>query len=161
MGQLTLFEINYPYKYIFDTSSFLSQKDNEPHRRKVYRKQWENIDDLVRTQVAVTCSEVNDEIKDKEISDWLSGLGCNILEIDDDIQENVKKVVTTNPQLVDFKHIKSSGDAFLIATAMKYNLTVVTEESKDSEKKIPQVCKRLKIPCINILELCEKESWQF
>lgn len=59
-----------------------------------------------------------------------------ILPIDDEVQDNAKKVVTSNPQLIVFKQIKSSGDAFLIATAMKYGLTVITEESKKGEKKI-------------------------
>lgn len=84
-----------------------------------------------------------------------------VLPIDDAVQENVKKVVTSNPQLIDFKQIKSSGDAFLIATAMKYGLTVITEENKKGEKKIPYVCKNLNVPCIDILGLCEKEGWQF
>ena len=52
---------------------------------------------------------------------------------------NVKKVVTSNPQLVDFKENKSSGDAFLIATTMKYGYTVITEENKTKQKKIPFV----------------------
>ena len=34
-----------PYRYIIDTSSMLSQKDNEPHRRKIFRSQWERIDE--------------------------------------------------------------------------------------------------------------------
>ena len=62
---------------------------------------------------------------------------------------------------IDFKQVKSSGDAFLIATAMKYGLTVITEESKKGEKKIPYVCKSLNVPCIDILGLCEREGWQF
>ncbi len=81
------------------------------------------------------------------------------LPIDDEIQANVTKVVTTNPKLIDFKEVKSSGDAFLIATAMKYGLTVITEENKQSNKKIPYVCKNLGVPCINLLELCEKQGW--
>lgn len=84
-----------------------------------------------------------------------------ILPIDDEVQENVKKVVTSNPQLIDFKQIKSSGDAFLIATAMKYGLTIITEESKKGKKKIPYVCQKLNVPCVDILGLCEKEKWQF
>lgn len=76
-------------------------------------------------------------------------------------EENVKKVVTSNPQLVDFKQVKSSGDAFLIATAMKYDLTVITEENKTGQKKIPFVCNSLGVPCVDILGLCEKEGWSF
>ena len=65
------------------------------------------------------------------------------------------------PQLVDFKQMKSSGDAFLIATAIKYGLTVITEENKKGEKKIPFVCRDLRVPCVDILGLCENEGWSF
>ena len=128
-------------KYIIDTSSILSQKDDEPHRRSINKTLWHHMDEL---------------IEQKRI-----GLHGVVLPIDDDIQDNVKKVVTSNPQLIDFKQVKSSGDAFLIATAMKYGLTVITEESKKGEKKIPYVCKSLNVPCIDILGLCEREGWQF
>ena len=74
---------------------------------------------------------------------------------------NVKKGVTSNPQLVDFKENKSSGDAFLIATAMKYGYTVITEENKTKQKKIPFVCKNLNVPCVDIIGLCEQEGWSF
>ena len=55
----------------------------------------------------------------------------------------------------------SSGDAFLIATAMKYDLTVITEENPDKENKIPKVCKAYGIKALNITELCEQENWIF
>lgn len=135
MGQMRLFDTLVPYKYVVDTSSILSQKDDEIHRRKIYKKQWDNIDDLIRTQRIITCSEIIDEIKDKEILTWFSELHGIVVEIDEEIQENVIRVVTTIPRLIDFKQCGSSGDAFLIATAMKYNLSVITEESKNSDKK--------------------------
>lgn len=108
-----------------------------------------------------TCSEIIEEVNDDALKQWYIGLSGEILPIDDEVQENVKKVVTTNPQLIDFHKVKSSGDAFLIATAMKYGLTVITEESKKGEKKIPFVCQNLHVPCVDILGLCEKEGWSF
>ena len=148
-------------KYIIDTSSILSQKDNEPHRRTINKTLWNHIDELIRQKRIVTCSEIIDEVNDDDIKKWFTGLECEILPIDDDVQENVKKVVTSNPQLIDFKQVKSSGDAFLIATAMKYGLTVITEENKTGQKKIPFVCRDLGIPCVDILGLCEHEGWSF
>lgn len=150
-----------PRKYIIDTSSILSQKDNEPHRRIIHKTLWKNIDKLITQRNIVTCSEIMEEVNDKDLKAWYSNLTGEILPIDDEVQEYVKKVVTTNPQLVNFRQIKSSGDAFLIATALKYRLTVITEESKIGEKKIPFVCKRLNVPCIDILELCKQENWSF
>ena len=111
--------------------------------------------------VATFAKEKIEEVNDDVLKKWYTGLHGIILPIDDEVQENVKKVVTSNPQLIDFKQIKSSGDAFLIATAMKYGLTIITEESKKGEKKIPYVCQKLNVPCVDILGLCEKEKWQF
>ncbi len=161
MEQITLFKT--PYKYIIDTSSILSQKPTEPHRRIVYKGQWENIEEFMRDQRIVTCSEVVDEVKDKEISQWLSMHQCVVLDIDEDIQRYVRKIVTEHPRMVEFtgKSGTSSGDAFLIATAMKYHLSVITEENPDKDTKIPKICKSYGITAMNITELCEQENWTF
>lgn len=55
----------------------------------------------------------------------------------------------------------SSGDAFLIATAMKYGLIIITEENKDKQMKIPQISKKYGITSLNITSLCEMEQWKF
>jgi len=122
---------------------------------------WDRIGELIKNQSIVTCSEVTVEVEDEEIRQWLARQDCVVLEIDDDIQHNVKKIVAEHPELIDFKNAKSSGDAFLIATAMKYSLAVITEENKDSYKKIPKVCEAYGIPCFNITELADEEKWSF
>jgi uncharacterized protein YacL len=81
--------------------------------------------------------------------------------LDEEIQRNVISIVTVHPKLVSFEQVKSAGDAFLIAMAMKYRLTVITEENKDKSYKIPKVCGAMGIPCLNIIELCSKEEWRF
>lgn len=159
MEQQTL--IAPPFRYIIDTCSILSQKSDEPHRRNVYTTLWERIDELVRGQAIVTCSEIKDEVEDEAMQQWLARHQCVVLDIDDDIQRLVAKVVTEHPELIDFKNDKSSADAFLIATAMKYRLAVITEERKNSPKKIPQICQAYGIPCYNITELAEQERWRF
>lgn len=161
MEQMNLFSVSLPYRYIIDASSIFSQKPNEPHRRTVYRSQWENIDDYIKLKIVVTCSEIKEEIKDNDIKKWLAEQQCVILDVDDEIQRSVRRIVTQHPKLVDFGKVKSSGDAFLIATAMKYNLTVITEENKEKLNKIPNICEYYSIPCVNITELCEAEDWKF
>lgn len=148
-------------KYIIDTSSILSQKDNEPHRRSINKTLWQHIDTLIEQQRIVTCSEIIEEVNDDDLKKWFSGLQGVVIPIDNEIQENIRIVVTSNPQLIDFQKVKSSGDAFLIATAMKYGLTVITEENKKGEKKIPFVCRNLKVPCVDIWGLCDQEGWTF
>ena len=149
------------YKYVIDTSSILSQKIGEQHERDIYQSLWENVDSLVKDKIIITCDEVICELHDDDIIDWAKKVVLYSVHLDDEIQENVKRVVSVNKKLVDFKSVKSSGDAFLIATALKYNLIVISEESKLSDKKIPHTCELLGLKCINILELCKMENWKF
>ena len=109
----------------------------------------------------MTCSEVNDEVEDEELKKWITAQYCVILDIDDEIQSYVDRIVNEHPELIKFKNAKSSADAFLIATAMKYNLAVITEENKTSPNKIPKICEAYGLMCINITELAEKEGWIF
>ena len=76
---------------------------------------------------------------------------------------NVRRIVTDNPKMIEFtgKSGTSSGDAFLVATAMKYGLAVITEENPDKPTKIPQICKKYGLQAMNITKLCEVEGWKF
>lgn len=162
MEQLSIFSS--PYKYIIDTSSLLSQKHDRAYRRNVFKGQWEKTDEYIVNQVIVTCEDVEAEIGDKEVIEHFKRLCPVVLPIDYDIQENVRKIVTENPKMIEFTANgkgSSSGDAFLIATAMKYNLVVVTQENSSSPRKIPQICKKYGIESISIIDLWEREGWNF
>jgi nicotinic acid mononucleotide adenylyltransferase len=127
----------------------------------VYSTLWKKIDELVQSKNIVVCSEIKDEVKDEDMKEWLQKNECEILEIDAVIQNNVRRIVSEHPELLDFVNIKSSADSFLIATAMKYSISVITEESKSSSKKIPAICRHYDISCYNLTELAEKEGWSF
>ena len=161
MGEITTNEL--PFRYIIDTSSILSQKANEPHRRQVFKSMWQKIDNYIKDGIIVTCSEVSEEIKDEKIKEWLKTLLCTVIDIDSDIQVNVKRIVTEHPKMIEFTSGSgtSSGDAFLIATAMKYGLTIITEENPDKPTKIPQIGKSYGVDVVNITVLCDREHWEF
>ena len=96
---------------------------------------------------------------DEDIKDWMTSRGMQVLPIDDEVQENVREIVTiVNKDLIDFKDNKSSGDAFLIATAKKYGLCVITEERSNSPKKIPFTCQKMGIKCLNMLDFMEEND---
>ena len=85
--------------------------------------------------------------------------GMQVLSIDDEVQDNVREIVTmVNKDLVDFIANKSSGDAFLNATAKKYGLSVITEEAINSPKKIPFTCQKMGIKCMNLLGFMEENG---
>ena len=149
-------------KYIIDTSAILTQKADEKYRRKDFSTLWNKIDEMVQGKVIVTCSEIAAEIEDDDIKKWMKARGMQILPIDDEVQKNVREIVTKiNKDLIDSKANKSSGDVFLIATARKYGLSVITEESIKSNKKIPFTCQKMDIKCINLLDFMEENGMVF
>ena len=97
---------------------------------------YSTVDEMVKREEIVTCSELKGEVQDESVIEWMEKCGMKTLPLDREIQEYVKQVVKTNTSLVDFKLNKSSGDAFLIATAMKYGLTVITNEKKNAQTRI-------------------------
>ena len=122
---------------------------------------YASVSDAYKSEEIVTCSEIKDEVQDDSIKDWMRDCSMKVLPLDAEVQALVKKVVKTNTELVDFKANKSSGDAFLIATAMKYGLIVITNENKTSNKKIPYTCQMLSIPCVNIIEFFEQQQFVY
>lgn len=146
-------------KYIIDTSAILSQKPDEQYRRTVYRSLWNRIDEMIQGKEIVTCSETALEVQDDDVKKWMAVQGMEVLPIDDEVQDNVREIVTVvNKDLVDFKANKSSGDVFLIATAKKYGLSVITEEAVNSPKKIPFTCQKMGIKCMNLLGFMEEND---
>lgn len=161
MEQMTMFPP--PYKYLIDTSSVFAQKPTDAFPRLVHRSMWEKIEESIREKRIVTCSEIEEEVKkDNVVGDWLGSQQCVILPIDDDVQLNVRRIVTEHPKMISFSggQGSSSGDAFLIATAMKYNLAIITEEG-DKKNHIPDICQYYRIRTVNITGLCIAEGWIF
>lgn len=68
-------------RYIIDTSSILSQKDNEPHRRSINKTLWKHIDELISQHRIVTCSEIIEEVNDDALKQWYIGLSGEILPL--------------------------------------------------------------------------------
>lgn len=72
------------------------------------------------------------------------------------------------PGLLDPKSEFEEADAYVIALARMSDGIVVTEETPASEKRnprrthfIPDVCRDLGVPCINLLGLMRREGWRF
>lgn len=152
-----------PYRFIIDACSIFAQNPNSSFPRKVHASLWQRIDDLVANQEVVTCGQVRREVLDTGdlASQWVQNSGLVVIEEDEAIQGAVAKVVNKCPKLLNFNKVKSSGDAFLIATAMVYGLAIITEEKKSSPQRIPQVAERFGIKSYNLNEFCVLQGWEF
>ena len=72
------------------------------------------------------------------------------------------------PDLLDPKADYEEADAYVIALAQRRGAIVLTQETAASEKHkpkqthfIPDVCRDLGIPCINLIGLMRREGWRF
>ncbi|MCL2173623.1 MAG: DUF4411 family protein [Candidatus Bathyarchaeota archaeon] len=92
------------------------------YNRAIHKTLWNNIEQLMRKKNIVACSDISNELeKDEILRDYLTVKQCEVLEVTQSIPEEVTKIVNEHPKLLKFTGTStgtSSGDAFLIATAM-------------------------------------------
>jgi hypothetical protein len=78
------------------------------------------------------------------------------------IQRRVQVILAQFPSLAKADRTRRDADPFVIALAAEEGLTVVTYElPKPTKPRIPDVCQRLSIPCIALVELFRNEKWHF
>ena len=85
-----------------------------------------------------------------------------------DIQVRGTAIEQQYPDLMDPKGLHESADAYIIALASLRDGIVVSQETAADEKRnpkkkhfIPDVCRALGVPCINLLGLMRREGCSF
>lgn len=153
--------------YSIDTSSLLHAwfRAYPPKR---FGSLWAALDRLIGEGRLVASIEVFHELKkkDDDVFAWAKVRKDTMFrEIDDDVQDEVVRIMQVYPKLVDTGKGKSGGDPFVIAQALaaRPRLVVITQEAGGSAEKpkIPFVCDQEAIRHINLLTLIEEEDWSF
>jgi len=155
-------------KYVFDSNSLIDLfKHYYPER---FPTLWEKFDALVSEGKLLSVREIFNEIGSNEdsLANWAKEKK-NILFLESTTEE--LKLVGEIFQVRHFQAMvrkqerlkgKPVADPFIIAKAKVINGCVVTQEkSTENAAKIPNVCERFKIPCINLEGFMEKENWTF
>lgn len=153
--------------YCIDTSS-LVHAWRRAYPPKRFSGLWNAFDQLIDDGRLIATIEVYHELKkkDDEICEWAKARKETMfLEIDDDVQGEVVRIMQRYPKLVDTGKGKSGGDPFVIAQALASNprLIVVTQEAGGTSEKprIPFVCDQEGVRHIDLLTLIEEEDWTF
>ena len=153
--------------YVFDSNTLINIFNHYYPKR--FLSFWDNFNDLISKQTIISVQEVRRELEKKgdRLSDWAKSHKELFLppnaEESDFITEIFKvrhfRILIQKKQ----QYIEGpAADPFIIAKAKVINGCVVTQE-KDTENaaKIPNVCDRFEIPCINLEGFMEKENWTF
>jgi hypothetical protein len=148
-------------KYFVDTCSFTELRRAYP--RESFDPVWGLLERLAKEGALKSVEEIYLELKkqDDVISAWVSQFKEIFLPPTDDIQLKVREILSKYPSLLDLRKGKSGGDPFLIAAAVVHGGSVVTQERKSGgppRLKIPDVCEKLKVPCIALVDMLRAEN---
>ena len=139
---------------------------------KICPDYWDILNRLGNQKRIFIPEAVYEEITrtEDDLSMWLADKSqIPIHKIDESVAKCLKLIYAENPShknLVDNTKNRSVADPWVIAHAMEANATVVTKEeiitAENSMKvKIPNVCKNMKIKCINDYQFIEELGIKF
>jgi len=156
--------------YSFDTSVFMDWQARF-YPPDVFTSLVAKIEGLI---AAGQCSAVElvkeeiDVVGTPQLRAWAKKNPTLFVTLDPQVQAEAGNIESKYPDLMDPKNLYQSADAYVIALAKVKGGTVVSQETSAVEKKsakrthyIPDVCRDLGIPCINLLGLMRREHWTF
>ena len=151
--------------YCFDTSSFVNPWAKW-YPYDTFPSIWQNLDRLIESESIIASEEVFRETEKQadDLHDWLKKRQQIFVPVNEDIQTATIEILTKFPNLVNYNKQRSQADPFVIATAIVYRKTPVTEETPSqsiTKPRIPNVCQHFGLEYINFLELMKREKWRF
>lgn len=147
--------------YVLDTSALIHAAVRA-YPMDVFGSFWTRLADLIADGRAFAPKEVEKEIKrqDDDLHKWCKGKNGLFVPPEVEIQQAMSAVTQQFPSLVDETKGRGLADPWVVATAQVSSATVVTQEfPKPTKPRIPDACRVLKIPCVNLLELIRAEGW--
>lgn len=155
--------------YVIDTSALIDLFDNYYLSR--FPTMWGLFDSLVECGSIVSVREAFREIESFQgalrLVTWSKAHQSFFEQPTPEEIDFVRQILMVPhfQQLLDKKKVRSGGpvaDPFVIAKAKARGGFVVTHEKyKNNAARIPNVCKSLSIPYLNLEEFMEKENWLF
>lgn len=160
--------------YLLDTNIFLTLR--RQYSRQTFVGVWDWFVQKNREGAIASIDLVWDEIKDKDIREWLTAekftFGGPTTESETKLREVYEWLQHSNYDQGSIERFNGKADASLIAHAAASGRIVVTEERKTrvpgpGEKEqpphitIPNVCKALDVGCVSCIEMLQNENAKF
>ncbi len=155
-------------KYVFDTGAFIVLKNYYP---STFSSLWNKLDTLAGNGTIVSVREVFNELHNYNEVDFIQDWAKQNKSV---FEKPANEELIVVQQILAISHfqalisakaiLKGSpvADPFVVAAGKAKEAIVVTQESyKDNAAKVPNVCKKFKVPCINLEEFMEQQGWKF
>ncbi len=156
--------------YSFDTSVFMDWQARY-YPPDIFVSLVARIEELIaggQCSAVELVKEEIDAVGTPELRAWAKKHPALFVTLDPLVQVEAATIESKYPDLMDPKSLHQSADAYVVALAKVRGGIVVSQETSAAEKKsakrthyIPDVCRDLGIPCINLLGLMRRERWTF
>jgi hypothetical protein len=120
-----------------------------------------NRNDTQKIIVWKPLKEVQNELSKKDKEFWMKFhelTGNFFIEATDDEMNNFEMLKEFKVYDEDWSYGESSAAPILICVSIHNNYTIITQENQRSEMRIPFVCKRLGINCLNLNQFFENQE---
>lgn len=151
--------------YSFDTSSILNgRRDLLPPA--VFSTLWANTETMVEAGSVRAVDIVRDELgkRDDDACAWAKQQDGLFVPLEIDIQQATSRVLRSHQKLMGKGGGRNAADPFVIGLAIARSGVVVTEETLSGrldKPRIPDVCKALNVPCLNLVGFVTQQGWRF
>ena len=156
--------------YVLDTSVFIEAKDTY-YMFNTCPGFWDWIIVQNKKGVVYSIPAVRDELQkgQDELSQWATARGDEFFLPSTASTESALSEVNNKMLNMDYGEdamdvFRRSADYYIVAKAYARNDVVVTREIPSNSKiriKIPTICDKLEIPCMNTFEMLDKEKARF
>lgn len=154
--------------YSFDTNIYMDWQARH-YPTDVFESLIVRIDELIGEGRCISPALVHEELDavgTGELSAWADERK-SIWVPNAEILAGALAIQSRFPGFLDPKAEYEEADAYVIALAQQRDGIVVTSETPAAEKRkpkrelfVPDVCRELGVPCINLLGLMRREGWK-
>ncbi|MGW7534079.1 DUF4411 family protein [Amycolatopsis sp. NPDC054798] len=151
--------------YSFDTSAILNgRRDQLPP--SVFSTLWQRIEALIAEGTIRSVEIVRDELgkRDDDANTWARAQADLFVPLEQDIQLATRKILHAHPKMMGTGGGRNGADPFVIGLALARTGVVVTDETFSgnlAKPRIPDVCKAVSVPCVNLVGFVQAQGWKF
>lgn len=154
--------------FVFDTSSWRVLGNYYPERFPSF---WDKFEEILEAGEVISVREVHRELENQVTQGWFQGWikkNNSIFHVPGQGETAFVAQIFSVPHFRNLvgqeQQLKGNpvADPFVVASAGVRGFAVVTEEAnRPNAAKIPNVCERFNIECVNLETFLARQGWSF